>query len=225
MRSASWDRIRSARRTTSLAGKCGRSSRRPTRRPWWSDGTRCEMVKKHAQGFFVRPAGWRTAPYELRAQLWDGREVRDRRSLPLRAADFRVRSLPALRRHALRGLADVRRAPGGERGRQRRAFRGMGAQCGDGFAGRRVQRLGHAPPSHAAAQRRRLGALHARSRGGRLVQVQRALALRRLPAAQGRSYAFYCELPPKSASRVWDTSKYEWQRRGLDGGPAPRSTC
>ena len=53
-------------------------------------GSRCEMVKKHAQGFFCAVLDGEPAPYELRAHLWDGREVRDRRSLPLRAADFRI---------------------------------------------------------------------------------------------------------------------------------------
>ena len=38
-------------------------------------GTRCEMVKKHAQGFFVAALDGEPAPYELRAHLWDGREV------------------------------------------------------------------------------------------------------------------------------------------------------
>ena len=38
-------------------------------------GTRYEMVKKHAQGFFVASMDGDPVTYELRAHLWDGREV------------------------------------------------------------------------------------------------------------------------------------------------------
>ena len=87
----------------------------------------------------------------------------------------------------LRGLPHARRAPRGGRGRPRRALRRVGAECRKRHGHRRIQRVGHPPPSHAAAQRRRLGDLHSRTRRRHLLQVQRPLALRRLPAAQGRS--------------------------------------
>ena len=112
---------------------------------------------------------------------------RDGRPLPFRPPALRYRPLPAHRGHALRRLARARRARRERRRRERRALRRVGAQRGECDGGRRVQRLGYAPPSHAAAQRRRVGTLHARPRRRHGLQVQRPLPLRRLPAAQGRS--------------------------------------
>ena len=58
----------------------------------------------------------------------------------------------------------------------------------------------------------------------RALQVQRALAVQRLPAAQGRSLRFLCEMPPKSASVVWDLDEIPVERRGVDGRRAAART-
>ena len=164
-------------------------------------------------------------PTQLRAQLWDGREVRDRRSLPLRAADFRFRSLPALRRHALRGLADARRAHRGES----KACAACASRCG-----RRMRRRSRWPASSTIGTRAAIpcgGATAASGRsscpGSREGASYKYNVRSRFAAYQqlkADPYAFYCELPPKSASVVWDIDKYEWQDAAWMRR-APRSTC
>ena len=73
--SASWDRIRSARRMASRAGKCAPSFRRPIRPCVLAGAARCDMEKKHAQGFFCARMDGDPVPYVIRARLWDGREI------------------------------------------------------------------------------------------------------------------------------------------------------
>src|SRR6185295_8334478 len=40
-----------------------------------SGGSRCEMTKRHAQGFFVACLDGEPSSYTIRARLWDGRDV------------------------------------------------------------------------------------------------------------------------------------------------------
>ena len=106
-----------------------------------------------------------------------------------------------------------------QRRRRRRALRGVGAECRDRLAGRRIQRLGHAAPSHAAAQRRRVGTLRARPRRGRFVQVQRALALRGIPAAEGRPLRVLLRIAAEiGVARVGQLT-IPMAGRGVDGDP------
>ena len=74
-------------------------------------GNAVAMEKCIRSGFFCAqlPGDVRGA-YRLRAKLVGRARDRDRRPLPLRAADFRFRPLPAHRGHAVRGLSHLGRA-------------------------------------------------------------------------------------------------------------------
>ena len=184
------------------------------------------MVKKHAQGFFVRCPGRRTGAVRIaRAPVGRARGA-DRRPLPLRSAAFRIRSLPALRRHALRGLADARRAPRGERRRQPVCV----SRCG-----RRMRRPSRWPASSTIGTRAATpcgGATAASGKsscpGSREGASYKYNVRSRFAAYQqlkADPYAFYCELPPKSASRGVGQHAIRMAGRGVDDDPrrAPTS--
>jgi hypothetical protein len=134
-------------------------------------GTRYEMVKKHAQGFFVAALDGEPVPYTLRAHLWDGQEV---------AIDDPYHFGPQITE------SDLYLHTEGTLNEAWLTLGSVGAKRGDRLAGRRVQRLGHAAPPHAAAQWRRLGDIRARYRHRHFVQIQRAVALRGISATEGR---------------------------------------
>ena len=174
-------------------------------------GQRCPMEKQHAQGFFCAVARRRASALPHTRAAVGRPRGRNGRPLPLRAADFRYRSVSAQRGHAARGLQHAGRAPGGGRGRGRRALRGVGAQRRSRGGDRRVQRLGHPPPSHAPAQRRRVGDLHSRrwakARPTSTTSGRASPATSRSRPTPTRSTA---RRRPKSASVVWDLGKYQW---------------
>ena len=89
-----------------------------------------------------------------------GRGAGDRGSLFLRPGAGRSRPASVQRGPPLRAGQGARRQRHDCRGRAGRALRGVGAQCRARRRGRRLQLLGLAPPSDAAAlSRRRLGAV------------------------------------------------------------------
>ena len=98
-----------------------------------------------------------------------------------------------------------------------RAIRRVGAECRCCHGGGRFQRLGHAPPSHAAAQRRHLGDFHPGPGRRHAVQILRPIAPCGLSAAEGRSVRLRVRVPPKSASVVATSDKVPVARCRLDG--------
>ena len=192
------------------AGRVGRSRRRRRALP---DG------EEHAQGFFCAALNGaaRRLPHP-RAPV--GRPRRSRSTTP--TASARRSPTPTStctpKARSTR-LAHARRAPGRRSdGVRRRAIRRVGAECRKRHRRRRVQRLGRPPPPDAAAQRRRLGDLHPRPRRGRVVQVQRPLALRRLPAAEGRPVRVLLRDAAEIRVRGLGHRQIRVAGRGVDGG-------
>ena len=174
-------------------------------------GTRCEMVKKHAQGFFVALLDGEPAPYELRAQLWDGREVE---------IEDPYRFGPQISESDLYLHSE---------GTLYEAWLTLGAHTvvSDGVNG--VRFAVWAPNAETVSlagefndwdtrrhpMRRRNGGVWELFMPGLATGSSYKYNVRSRFAAyqqlKADPYAFYCELPPKSASRVWDKSQYEWQ--------------
>ena len=120
-------------------------------------------------------------------------------------------SVSPRRRHTLRELQLSRRAHRCDSlGCDGRALCRLGAECGSRHCCRRIQPLGHAPSSDAAAQWRHLGDFHPRSRSGHALQVLRPLTHLGHRQLKADPYGFACEVPPKSASVVADLDSYEW---------------
>ena len=173
-------------------------------------GARYEMVKKHAQGFFVANLDGDPVPYELRARLWDGQEV---------AIDDPYRFGPQISESDLYLHSE---------GTLNEAWLTLGAHpvVSEGTAG--VRFAVWAPNAEAVSlagefndwdtrrhpMRRRNGGVWeifvpalATGTAYKYNVRSRFAGYQQLKADP---YAFYCELPPKSASRVWDNTHYEW---------------
>ena len=173
-------------------------------------GTRYEMVKKHAQGFFVAALDGEPVPYTLRAHLWDGQEV---------AIDDPYHFGPQITESDLYLHTE---------GTLNEAWLTLGAHpvVSEGVAG--VRFAVWAPNAETVSlagefndwdtrrhpMRRRNGGVWeifvpaiATGTSYKFNVRSRFAGYQQLKADP---YAFHCELPPKSASRVWD-SHYEWQ--------------
>jgi 1,4-alpha-glucan branching enzyme len=152
----------------------------------------------------------RAQPYLLRTR-WAGGEQISRRPLQL---------WPVARRH---GFVPVRRgqSPRSEqcprsaienRGRCRGcALRRVGAECQAGVGGRRLQRLGRAPPSDAPApSHRRLGVFIPRLQAGEAYKYE-ILGKQGILPLKADPMALATSLPPDTASKVASPLKIDWQ--------------
>src|SRR5579883_3134239 len=122
---------------------------------------RVPMAKRHQTGFFVGCLDGTVCRYQLALRLWDGREVQIED--PYRFGP--LISDTDLYLHTEGTLYEAYRTFGAHVtcGRSAgRPFRGVGSQRAECHGDRRVQRLGHPPPSDAPAERRRLGDFPAR---------------------------------------------------------------
>ena len=175
-------------------------------------GTRCEMVKKHAQGFFVAALDGDAGPYELRAHLWDGREVQIddpyRFGPQISESDLYLHTEGTL----YEAWHDARRAPRGERRRAAGVRFAVWAPNAE-----TVSLAGEFNDwdTRRHPMRRRNGGVWELFMPGLAAGASYKYNVRSRFAGyqqlKADPYAFYCELPPKSASRVWDNSQYEWQ--------------
>ena len=114
-----------------------------------------------------------------------------------------LRRLLRRRRHASPPLRQARRPSHRPRGRRRRAFRRLGAECAARLGGRRLQWLGRPPPCHAQAPVGtgvweifvpELGA-------GTVYKYEILGADGKLLPLKADPFAFCSELRPKTASR------------------------
>jgi 1,4-alpha-glucan branching enzyme len=174
------------------------------------DGQPVAMAKAHAQGFFCATLPGEPRPYTLRPLLWDGRH-----------ADMEdpYRFGPQIQDSDLYLFGE---------GTLNEAYRVLGAHLVSFGGVRGVRFAVWAPNAEAVTvagdfndwdirrhpMRRRNGGVwelfipdlpegtaykyNIRSRFAGYQQLK------------ADPYAFYCETPPKSASRVWDGSKYQW---------------
>jgi 1,4-alpha-glucan branching enzyme len=173
--------------------------------------TRCDMVKKHAQGFFVASLDGEPGPYAIHARLWDGGEVEiddpyrfgpliSDSDLYLHSEGTLYEAYRTLGAHAMvaSGVAGVRFAvwaPNAENVTlagefnnwdiRRHPMRRRNGAIWELF----VPGLGQGAPYK----------YNVRSRFAGYQQLK------------ADPYAFSCEQPPKSASVVWDIDRYEWQ--------------
>ena len=194
------------------AGRCARFCRRRSPPRSSSASKRCPMAKQHAAGLLLRRA--RRRPRRLphpRAPV--GRQRPSRSTTPIASARRspiptftctpKARSTRATHAWArtsstVEGVAGVR-------------FAVWAPNAENVTRGRRFQRVGHPPPSHAARNggvweifipgpRRRHG-----------VQILRPLALRRLPAAEGRPLRLLLrDAAEIGVGRVGHLRRYQW---------------
>jgi 1,4-alpha-glucan branching enzyme len=169
------------------------------------------MVKKHAQGFFVALLEGDPAPYELWAHLWDGRDVQIddpyRYGPQLSESDLYLHSEGTLYEawhtfgaHPVmsEGVAGVRFAvwaPNAE-------TVSLAGEFNDWDTRRHPMRRRNGGVWELFVPGLPLGTSYKYNVRSRFAGYQQLKA---------DPYAFYCELPPKSASRVWDQKTYEWQ--------------
>ena len=154
-----------------------------------ADGETAELEQVHPGGIFEGVIDGAEVPLELQARgrLRRRRHGHDRRPVPLPAHHRGARPAPP-RRGTPRGDVDqARRARAGDGRRARDGVRGLGAVGPRRVRGRRLQLLGRprAPDARARGVRG-LGALPARHRGRRALQVRDPRAGRRDPP-EGRS--------------------------------------
>jgi len=177
-------------------------------------GVRCEMVKKHAQGFFCAVLEGEPAPYELWAHLWDGRDLHIddpyRYGPQISESDLYLHSEGTLYEAWLTfgahpvvsaGAAGVRFAvwaPNAE-------TVSLAGEFNDWDTRRHPMRRRNGGVWELFVPGLAIGASYKYNVRSRFAGYQQLKA---------DPYAFYCELPPKSASRVWDHRKYEWQDAG-----------
>ena len=175
---------------------------------------RCAMSKRHNDGFFVASLAGLPQGYSLHARLWDGREIE--LEDPYR--------FPPL-------LSDQDLYLYGE-GTLHQAYESFGAHvtCAEGIAG--VRFAVWAPNAETVSvagdfndwdirrhpMRQRHGGVWEIFLPGLAPGVaykyfvrSRFVGYQQLKADP---YAFYCEAPPKSASVVWDITKYQWNDAG-----------
>jgi len=174
-------------------------------------GTRYEMAKKHAQGFFVASLDGEPVPYQLRARLWDGREVEIddpyRYGPQISESDLYLHTEGTLNEAWLTlgahpvvsgGTAGVRFAvwaPNAE-------TVSLAGEFNDWDTRRHPMRRRNGGVWEIFMPALATGASYKYNVRSRFAAYQQLKA---------DPYAFYCELPPKSASRVWDNSHYEWR--------------
>jgi 1,4-alpha-glucan branching enzyme len=174
-------------------------------------GTRYEMVKQHAQGFFVAALEGEPVPYELRARLWDGREVEiddpyhfgpqiSESDLYLHTEGTLNEAWLTLGAHPVvsEGAAGVRFAvwaPNAE-------TVSLAGEFNDWDTRRHPMRRRNGGVWEIFVPALATGTSYKYNVRSRFAGYQQLKA---------DPYAFYCELPPKSASRVWDNSHYEWR--------------
>ena len=172
---------------------------------------RASMSKQHPEGFFCGVLTGETRPYRIHAHLWDGREV---------VIDDPYRIGPQLSDTDLYLHTE---------GTLYEAYRTLGAHItqADGLPGVRFAVWAPNAENVTVAgdfndwdirrhpMRRRSGGVweifipgigqgtaykyHIRSRFAAFQQLK------------ADPYAFYCETPPKSASVVWDPTRYQWR--------------
>ena len=124
--------------------------------------------------------------YQLEVDYGDGGHVHARGPVRVRADARRARPAPDRRGPPRGALRAARRARPRAPGRDRHGVRGLGAGGTRGQRRRRLQLLGRAPARDAlAGLRRDLGAVPARRRAGRALQV-RDPDPRRRPGPEGR---------------------------------------
>ena len=173
-------------------------------------GTRYEMVKKHAQGFFVAALDGEPVPYTLRAHLWDGQEVEiddpyhfgpqiSESDLYLHTEGTLNEAWLTLGAHPVvsEGVAGVRFAvwaPNAE-------TVSLAGEFNDWDTRRHPMRRRNGGVWEIFVPALATGTSYKFNVRSRFAGYQQLKA---------DPYAFHCELPPKSASRVWD-SHYEWQ--------------
>jgi len=173
-------------------------------------GTRYEMVKKHAQGFFVAALDGEPVPYTLRAHLWDGQEVEiddpyhfgpqiSESDLYLHTEGTLNEAWLTLGAHPVvsEGVAGVRFAvwaPNAE-------TVSLAGEFNDWDTRRHPMRRRNGGVWEIFVPAIATGTSYKFNVRSRFAGYQQLKA---------DPYAFHCELPPKSASRVWD-SHYEWQ--------------
>ena len=153
-----------------------------------ADGTHEALECVHPGGVFEGHLKGAELPltYQLEVDYGDSGHDHDRRPVPLPADDRRARRAPARRGPPRGAVGAPRRARDGDRRRHRDRVRGLGAVRPRGVGRRRLQLLGrpHPPDAHARLLRR-LGAVPARRRRRRPLQVRDPRAGRRDPA-EGR---------------------------------------
>jgi 1,4-alpha-glucan branching enzyme len=177
-----------------------------------TSGRRAPMEKKHAQGFFCAAMAGEPAGYRIVARLWDGEEIE---------IDDPYGYGPQLSDTDLYLHTE---------GTLHEAWRALGAHLSVEPAGVRFAVWAPNAESVTVAgefndwdvrrhpMRRRNGGIwelflpgigegaaykyHVRSKFAGYQQLK------------ADPYAFYCEMPPKSASRVWDIGKYPWRDAG-----------
>ena len=164
-----------------LAGRAARPARRARRRAR-------RALPGTALFEWTGPRSSITAPYRVRWESHDGRwhEGYDPYSFPLEIDDERSRSLRRRQSHPCASLP--RRARAHDRRRARHPLRRLGAERRARQRRRHVQSLGWPlPPDERARQLGRLGAVHARARRRRALQVRDLHARQPRAQAQDRS--------------------------------------
>ena len=152
------------------------------------DGTLHPMRKSRSEGFFAVTLGPRSAELTNSISHFGAAssfDIEDPYRFPRLISDF------DLHIHGEGTQYESYRSMGAHmvecEGVHGRSLRGVGAKRRSGQCGRRLQRLGRAPASHAATHRRRLGDLPSRSWPRYQLQVFRSCAFARFSPAKGRS--------------------------------------
>jgi 1,4-alpha-glucan branching enzyme len=175
------------------------------------NGVRCQMVKKHAQGFFVALLEGEPAPYELWAHLWDGRDVQIddpyRYGPQLSESDLYLHSEGTLYEawHTFGAHPVVSAGVGGIRfavWAPNAETVSLAGEFNDWDTRRHPMRRRNGGVWELFVPDLPVGTSYKYNVRSRFAGYQQLKA---------DPYAFYCELPPKSASRVWDQKTYEWQ--------------
>jgi 1,4-alpha-glucan branching enzyme len=174
-------------------------------------GTRHEMEKKHAQGFFVAALDGEPVAYTLRAHLWDGGEVEiddpyrfgpqiSESDLYLHTEGTLYEAWLTLGAHTVvsEGSSGVRFAVWAPNALNV----SLAGEFNDWDTRRHPMRRRNGGVWEIFVPGLAAGASYKYNVRSRFAGYQQLKA---------DPYAFYCELPPKSASRVWDSTAYEWQ--------------
>ena len=181
-------------------------------RSWWSAARGARWRRSTRKASSCALPGWRPVAYRISRAPVGRPRSRDRRPVPLRSADLRIRPLPAHRRHALRGLAHARRAHRGERRRERRALRGVGAECGERRrwpASSTIGTRAATPCGGATAACGRSSCPGSATGASYKYNVRSRFA--GIPAAEGRPVRVLLRTAAEIGIAWCGTSQYEWQ--------------